>query len=63
MGYRFFYLYLAGGTIAFLLLIYQLVTYYPLLNDIGIILNAIPVILLFYMAYKVYREKKDHDMM
>jgi hypothetical protein len=63
MSNKFFYLYLAGGTVALLLLIYQLVVYYPDLNDIAVFLNAIPVILLYYMAYKVRREKDDKDLM
>ena len=63
MGSKFFYLYFVGGTIALLLLIYQVVTYYPALNDIALVLNAIPVVLLYYMAYKVRREKDDKDLM
>jgi len=63
MSYKFFYLYLAGGTIALLLLIYQLVAYYPLLNNFGVLLNLIPVLLLYYLAYKVRREKEDKDLM
>jgi hypothetical protein len=63
MGNKFFYLYLAGGTVALLLLIYQLVAYYPALNDIALFLNAVPVVLLYYMAYKVRREKDDKDLM
>lgn len=63
MSYQFFYLYLIGGTIALLLLVYQVMSYYPGLNMAGIILNIIPVILLYYMAYKVRREKQDRDMM
>jgi len=63
MSYKFFYLYLAGATVALLLLIYQLMTYYPDLNGIGLFINVFPVILLYYMAYKVRREKQDRDMM
>lgn len=63
MSYKFFYLYLAGGTIALLLLIYQLVAYYPALNSFSVTLNAAPVLLLYYLAYKVRREKEDKDMM
>ena len=63
MSYKFFYLYLAGGTLALLLFIYQLVVYYPTLNDVALFINAIPVLLLYYMAYKVRREKEDKDLM
>jgi hypothetical protein len=63
MSYRFFYLYLAGGTIALILLIWQIIAYYPDLNDFDVFLNLIPVFLLYYMAYKVRREKEDKDLM
>jgi len=63
MSYKFFYLYLAGATVTLLLLIYQVMTYYPDLNGIGLFINIFPVILLYYMAYKVRREKQDRDMM
>lgn len=63
MSYKFFYLYLAGGTLALLFFIYQLVAYYPALNDMALFINAIPVLLLYYMAYKVRREKEDKDLM
>jgi hypothetical protein len=63
MSYKFFYLYLAGGTIALLLLIYQLVVYYPSLNTFDVVLNLIPILLLYYLAYKVRREKEDKDLM
>lgn len=63
MSYKFFYLYLIGGTIALLLFVYQWITYYPSLNTTGVASNAIIIVLLFYMAYKVRREKEDKDMM
>jgi hypothetical protein len=63
MGYKFFYLYLIGGTVALLLFVYQLVAYYPSLNTPGVVLNAVIILLLFYMAYKVRREKEDKDLM
>ncbi len=63
MSYKFFYLYLAGGTVALLLLIYQIVDHYPALNDVALFFNMIPVLLLYYMAYKVRREKEDKDLM
>ena len=60
MNNRFFYLYLAGGTITLFFLIYQIV------NNRGavrIALDVIMMIVFYYLAFKVYREKKDHDMM
>jgi hypothetical protein len=63
MSYKFFYLYLVGGIIFLIMLIYQLIMYYPSLNIPGVILDAFIVLLLFYMAYKVRREKEDKDLM
>ena len=63
MSYKFFYLYLAGGSVALLLLIYQIVTNYPDISTAAVLVNVIPVILFYYMAYKVRREKQDKDMM
>lgn len=63
MSYKFFYLYIAGGTIALLLLIYQVMTYYPALNSLGLLLNSVPIAILYYLAFKVRREKEDKDLM
>ena len=63
MSYKFFYLYLIGGSVFLLLFAYQLIAYYPSFNELGVILNVVIVLLLFYMAYKVRREKEDKDMM
>lgn len=63
MSYKFFYLYLVGGIVFLVMLIYQLIAYYPSLNIPGVILDAFIVLLLFYMAYKVRREKEDKDLM
>jgi hypothetical protein len=63
MSYKFFYLYFIGATVALLLLIYQCAAYYPKLNIAGIVVNAIPVVLLYYLALKVWLEKKDKDLM
>ena len=63
MSYKFFYLYLIGGIVFLIMLIYQLIAYYPSLNIFGVMLDGIIVLLLFYMAYKVRREKEDKDMM
>ncbi|HTD39614.1 MAG TPA: hypothetical protein VK671_03270 [Mucilaginibacter sp.] len=62
MSYKFFYLYLAGGTIFLLALVYQVIDH-PALNKAAIILNAIPIVLFYYLAYKVRREKEDKDLM
>jgi hypothetical protein len=63
MSYKFFYLYLVGGIVFLIMLIYQLIAYYPSLNIPGVILDVFILLLLFYMAYKVRREKEDKDTM
>ena len=63
MSTKFFYLYIAGGTVALIWLIYRLIAYYPALNTLDLAINAVPVVLLYYLAYKVRREKEDKDMM
>lgn len=63
MSYKFFYLFLAGGILGFLILIYQLVTEYPNIVTFDAVFNALLVLVFFYMAYKVRREKEDKDLM
>lgn len=63
MSYKFFYLFLAGGILGLLILIYQLVTEYPNIATFDAVFNAILVLVFFYMSYKVRREKEDKDLM
>ena len=63
MSYKFFYLFLTGGILGLLTLIYQIVTQYPKIETVDAVFNAILVIVFFYMAYKVRREKEDKDLM
>ena len=63
MSYKFFYLYLIGGTAVLALLIYQVIVNRDNLSVSGILFNVIPIVLLYYMAFKVYHEKKDKDLM
>jgi hypothetical protein len=60
---KFFYLYLLGGIIALGLTIYDVATTYPHVRATDMLLDIIPGILLFYLAYKVYHEKKDKELM
>ena len=60
MNNRFFYLYLVGGTIMLLFLIYQVVNHR---GPVRIVLDVIVMVAFYYLAFKVYREKKDHDLM
>ena len=63
MSYKFFYLYLAGGILGLLILIYQLVTEYPHISAFDTVFSILLVLIFFYMAYKVRREKEDKDLM
>jgi hypothetical protein len=63
MSYKFFYLFLAGGILGLLILIYQLITEYPNISTFDAIFNALSVLVFFYLAYKVRREKEDKDLM
>ncbi|PAW94759.1 hypothetical protein CKK33_15150 [Mucilaginibacter sp. MD40] len=60
---KFFYLYLIGGTVALILLLYSLTTAYPNINHGGALFYIIPTLALYYMAYKTYHVKKDGELM
>lgn len=60
---KFFYLYLAGGTLALLLLLYQTIGKYPNISISSVFGDVLLTIVLYYMAYKVYHEKNDGEMM
>ena len=64
MNNRFFYIYFIGGTLALILLLYQVfahqktaMVWYDLSGYI------IAALLLYYLAYKTYHEKKDKELM
>jgi hypothetical protein len=64
MSKKFFYLYIVGGLLAVGLLVYDIVTAYPKIVSISdILLDGLPAIVLFYLAYKTRREKVDGDLM
>lgn len=64
MSKKFFYLYLIGGFMAVGLLIYDIVRSYPnMIKTSDILLDVVPAILLFYLSYKSYHEKKDQELM
>jgi hypothetical protein len=63
MSGKFFYLYLIGGSVALLLLVYQIFATYPNVSGRGIFFNLIPILILYYLAYKVYHEKNDSELM
>ncbi|HVV56604.1 MAG TPA: hypothetical protein VHC47_14820 [Mucilaginibacter sp.] len=63
MSRKLFYAYLAGGILAIILLIYQLAAEHESIDQTLILLNGMLALALFYMAYKVRREKDDKDLM
>ncbi|WDF56653.1 hypothetical protein [Mucilaginibacter sp. KACC 22063] len=60
---KFFYLYLIIGIIELAIAIVTLVTQYPDVKKLTVISEFLMAIGFFYLAYKVYHEKKDHEMM
>ena len=63
MNSKFLILYLAAGTLAFILIVYQLIAYYPAINLPRIVLNLVMSLFFYYLAYKTYHEKKDKELM
>lgn len=64
MNKRFYYIYLIAGTIALILFLYQLFSQHTatvsLWNLTG---NILLTVVLYYLAYKTYHEKKDKELM
>lgn len=64
MNNRFYYLYLIAGTIALIFLFYQLLAYHTAaINWWNLSGDIFLVVVLYYLAYKTYHEKKDKEMM
>jgi hypothetical protein len=63
MSSKYLILYLAAGTLALFLVIYQLITTNPALNLGRIALNSVISIFFYYLAFKTYHEKKDKELM
>jgi hypothetical protein len=63
MNPKFRNLFIIGGTVALLLLIVQAIITYPEISMLGILLNALPALFLYYLAYKTYHEHKDGELM
>jgi len=58
-----FYLYLIAATVALLWVVYHLLNIYSDVNLNTAVLFFIPVLLLYYLAYKVYQIKNDNELM
>ncbi len=63
MNPKFRNLFLIGGTVALLLLIVQVITTFPDVSPKWILLNALPALALYFLAYKTYHEHKDGELM
>ena len=63
MNPKFRYLYITIGSVILISLIVQVIVTYPDLSLKGVLLNALPSLLFFYLAYKTYHEKKDNELM
>jgi len=63
MNPKFRNLFIVGGTVALVLLIIQVFMTYPDINGVNILLNALPALVLYYLAYKTYHEHKDGELM
>lgn len=63
MNPKFRYLYISIGSLLFISLIVQVIITYPEVSPQNVLLNALPSLLFFYLAYKTYHEKKDSELM
>jgi hypothetical protein len=63
MNPKYLVLYLAAGTIALIMVIYQLITTHGEFNTERCVLNSAIGLFFYYLAYKTYHEKKDKELM
>ncbi len=63
MSSKFFYAYLIGAFVALGLAVWQLISTTPRVSTPVGFLYLVPALILFYMAYKVYHEKNDSELM
>jgi len=63
MNPKFKILYIIAGSLALLLIIYQLFFAPKPLNIRLLILNIFMSLFFYYLAYKTYHEKKDKELM
>ena len=63
MNPKFLLLYLIAGSLALILVIYQIASSSGNLNTGRLTLNIAISLFFFYLAYKTYHEKKDKELM
>ena len=63
MNSKYLLVYFSAATLVLIFTIYQVVTTYPLINTVRIVLDTIISLFFYYLAYKTYHEKKDKELM
>jgi hypothetical protein len=63
MNPKYRYLYIIIGSILLVMLIARIVMTYPEISAQGVLLDALPSLVFYYLAYKTYHEKKDNELM
>jgi len=63
MNRKYLVLYLIAGTLALVMVVYQLIRSHQSPDAGRIILNAVIALFFYYLAYKTYHEKKDKELM
>lgn len=63
MRFKPFYLYVAGAIVAVIIFGYELAVYHKSLDFIEIVMSAMPALILAYLAFKVYHESDDEELM
>jgi hypothetical protein len=63
MNRKYLVLYLIAGSLALVLVVYQLITSHPNYNYGRITLDAVIALFFYYLSYKTYHEKKDDELM
>ena len=63
MRFKPFYLYLAGFIIALIVFGCELIIYHQSLDAMEIIISIVPALILGYLAFKVYHETDDEELM
>jgi len=64
MNNKFFYVYLIAGTFSLILFLYQIFAQHSAnINLWNLAGDMVLVVILYYLAFKTYHEKKDKEMM
>ncbi|MGZ3777874.1 MAG: hypothetical protein ACXVI9_09890 [Mucilaginibacter sp.] len=61
--FKSFHLYTGGAVIALVFFVFEVAMYHSSLNTTDTLLSASPVVILSYLAFKVYHEDADDELM